>query len=381
MTTITTSTSGSDSAAVPLTTVFTPPASCSSLHWVSSKCLESTCKGIYNIVAATDSDCYPSGWATSATGFSPGLSCPANWSVGTSNVVVLGVGATETHATCCPTGYTVAKSSPQVWYTPEPCMSISKGTTIIDYTVVGVTPSSTTRVTYKNPIVHAYPVGLTYRSTDSASPSTSPPSTSPPSASATATAADAAAAGTSSGGLSTGAKAGIGVGVAVAGLIIIVLGCFMFLRSRKNQKGAAQATAVAPAPAPAPGPGPGPGPGQASAPTSYSPGPNPSPTPGTIPTSYYATAAAAPPAWSELGHARSGSMTKETEKQEYMTLPQQRGFRAAELPGSNPHVAELDSSGEPPLPPLPSDSPHSPHSQHSHHLPYSPHSTHSTNHF
>lgn len=117
MTTITTSSSSTSTAAVPLTTVFTPPASCDKLHWVSSKCLESTCKGIYNIVRATDPACFPSGWETTKTGFSPGLSCPANYYVNTSDVVVLGVDATETHATCCPRYVNYASSAENTIHT------------------------------------------------------------------------------------------------------------------------------------------------------------------------------------------------------------------------------------------------------------------------
>lgn len=90
------------SAAIPLTTVFKPPASCTSVNVVSSDCLGSTCDGLYNIVQTTDTNCYPSGWATTATWFSPGVYCPAGYTVNDTNVVTSGLGITETQARCCP---------------------------------------------------------------------------------------------------------------------------------------------------------------------------------------------------------------------------------------------------------------------------------------
>lgn len=219
-------------------------------------------------------------------------------------------------------------------------MSISRGTTTIEYTVVGASPTTTTQMVYKNPIVHAFPVGLTYRSTDNASPTTSPPTTSPtPSPTETPTSTQ-----SSSGGLSTGAKAGIGVGVGVGGLIILALGFFFLFRWKKHQKGAAQAQGPGSVPTAGPFTSPPSAPGSTFAPA---------------PAHFHAAAAAAPPAWSEPASGGSGSMTKETAQQELVKLPPQRSFQASELPGSNPHVAELDSSGEPPLA---SQSPHSPHS-------------------
>ena len=95
-------TSSASAAAVPLTTSFIPPASCDRQTWVSSDCQLSTCKGIYNIVRLTDSNCFPSGWETSQTAFSPGLICPSGYSINTQQTVTQGVGAIETQASCCP---------------------------------------------------------------------------------------------------------------------------------------------------------------------------------------------------------------------------------------------------------------------------------------
>ncbi|CEO58936.1 hypothetical protein PMG11_03628 [Penicillium brasilianum] len=238
---MTTSTS-STSAAIPLTTVFTPPASCTSVNWVSSDCQKSTCDGVYNIVQTTDTDCYPSGWAKTATWFSPGLFCPTGYTVNNTNVVTSGLGITETQARCCPSGYAFATKALEYWWTPEPCTKISKTTTVIDYTVLGVTPTTTTAVTYTHPIIHAYPVELRWQSTDSvdavvessatvmltSSTGTSASSTSTPSSSS------------ASSGLSTGAKAGIGIGVAAAAIIVIVLSLLFWFRRRRTQKASTQ---------------------------------------------------------------------------------------------------------------------------------------------
>lgn len=111
MTTSTSSTSG----AIPLTTVFTPPASCTSVNWVSSDCKKSTCEGVYNIVQTTDTDCYPSGWAKTATWFSPGLFCPTGYTVNNTNVVTSGLGITETQARCCPSYDSPCRIPPAIY--------------------------------------------------------------------------------------------------------------------------------------------------------------------------------------------------------------------------------------------------------------------------
>lgn len=119
--TMTTPTSAS-SAAIPLTTVFTPPVSCSSVNWVSSDCLKSTCEGVYNIVQTTDTNCYPSGWATTATWFSPGLYCPTGYTINDTNVVTSGLDITETQARCCPS-YGAA---------PKSCLQFAMGRTMLN---------------------------------------------------------------------------------------------------------------------------------------------------------------------------------------------------------------------------------------------------------
>ncbi|KAJ5883615.1 uncharacterized protein N7473_010501 [Penicillium subrubescens] len=227
------------SAAIPLTTVFTPPASCTSVNLVSSDCSKSTCDGLYNIVQTTDTNCYPSGWATTATWFSPGLYCPTGYTVNDTNVVTSGLGITETQARCCPSGYAFATQLQAPWWTPEPCTKISTTTTVLEFTILGATPTTTTAITYKNPIIHAYPIELRWQSTDSVDggvkSSATVELTSSSGTSATSTSTSTGGASTSTG-LSTGAKAGIGVGVAAAAIIAIILSLLFWVRRRRNQK-------------------------------------------------------------------------------------------------------------------------------------------------
>lgn len=258
-------------------------------------------------------------------------------------------------------GYSIAETFRQPWYTPEPCTSISMGTTTLTLTVNGTTPTTTTQMTYKNPIVHAYGVGLTYRATDIAMQSSSAPLTS-----STPTPTQAPSSGSSSG-LSTGAKAGIGVGVGVGALIIALAFFFLFRRkSEKKAVGQPQSSAASTTFGSSPSPAPplAPAPTSAAVPSGGGSGITPG----------YAAPATAPPSWSEHDHGQTWSMTKQPEAQEPVKLPPQRGYQASELAGSNPHIAELDSGNEPPLPPLPThqDFPaHSPNSWESPHSPYS----------
>ncbi|KAF3398335.1 hypothetical protein F1880_005964 [Penicillium rolfsii] len=248
-----TTTTAASSAAIPLTTVFTPPASCTSVNVVSSECPGSTCDGLYNIVQTTGPNCFPSGWATTATWFSPGLFCPTGYTVNDTNVVTSGLGITETQARCCPSGYTIATELKAPWWTPEPCTKISTKVTVLEFTVLGATPTTTTAITYTNPIIHAYPIELRWQSTDSVdsgmessatvaltsssatSTSSSTSSTSTSISTPTSTSSSTGTASTSSG-LSTGAKAGIGVGVAAAAIIVIMLSLLIWFRRRRNQK-------------------------------------------------------------------------------------------------------------------------------------------------
>jgi hypothetical protein len=85
--------------AIPLTTIFTPPASCSSII---------TYDGTYlwqgGVLQTGDLDCYPTSFLSIyASFYSPGI-CPYGW---TSASSVTGAGAlvtipTETNALCCP---------------------------------------------------------------------------------------------------------------------------------------------------------------------------------------------------------------------------------------------------------------------------------------
>ncbi|KAJ6083348.1 hypothetical protein N7467_007483 [Penicillium canescens] len=239
--TTTTVSASTPASNVPLTTLFTPPSSCDNYSWISSDCLGTTCQGVYNIVRATESECYPPGWATSATTFSPGLVCPSGYSIAATTLASYGAASSETRATCCPSGFTVATESPLAWYTPEPCIRTTDVPTTITFKVVGVTPTTTTAITWSNPVYHAMPVGLAWQSSDTVSTSvdltpTTATSSTTATNSAAATTSSAPSSGESSSGLSTGAKAGVGVGVSVGVIAIaLAIGAFFWLRRRKSQ--------------------------------------------------------------------------------------------------------------------------------------------------
>ncbi|EPS25827.1 hypothetical protein PDE_00763 [Penicillium oxalicum 114-2] len=243
-------------APVPLTTVFNPPSSCSRLEQVSSEC-QKDCSGLYNIVQTTDPNCFPSGWATTATWFSPGINCPKGYTINDSNTVTSGLQITETQARCCPSGYTIATDLPHTWWTAEPCTKVIDTTTTLEFTVysaTGASPTITTQMTITGPIIHAYPVELRWQSTDSqflvpgqttaptgasltnASPSpASTPADSPPT-STSSSISPSSSSSSSSSGLSTGTKAGIGIGVAAGAIAIIALVFFLWRRRGKKNR-------------------------------------------------------------------------------------------------------------------------------------------------
>ncbi|OGE53112.1 hypothetical protein PENARI_c008G11292 [Penicillium arizonense] len=138
-------------------------------------------------------------------------------------------------------GFTVATASPLAWYTPEPCIRTTDVPTTITFKVVGVTPTTTTAITWSNPVYHAMPVGLAWQSSDTVSTSvdvtpTTATSSTTATNSAAATTSSAPSSGESSSGLSTGAKAGVGVGVSVGVIAIaLAIGAFFWLRRRKSQ--------------------------------------------------------------------------------------------------------------------------------------------------
>lgn len=241
-------------ASYALTTLFTPPSSCGDVTWVSSTCPSSSCEPVYNIVRLTETECYPSGWDTTATLFSPGLVCPSGYTIADETTSSYGATKAETLATCCPryelptlrydfdpdwrltyfrpfSGYSYTTSSAETWWITEPCYMTSATTTTITYTIEGTSPTTTTTITYAYPKVHAMPVGLAWQESDlslstaiSASASTTAASTSTSTSSSS-----------SNSGLSTGAKAGVGVGVAVGAILIAsAIGAFLYFRRKKQ---------------------------------------------------------------------------------------------------------------------------------------------------
>jgi hypothetical protein len=95
----------------PLTTVFTPPASCvADINWYTytasqtnglvtignpTQCVDHLCYAAFPL----NSNCLPEGWALSRA-FSPGV-CPEGYTIACSSLSTAGT-ATETVATCCP---------------------------------------------------------------------------------------------------------------------------------------------------------------------------------------------------------------------------------------------------------------------------------------
>jgi len=80
---------------LPLTTIFTPPASCLSNIVVDN--------GNTLVAPPEQKQCYPSGWETTLF-YSPGI-CPSGYHVAVSNASVYGSTSDtiETIVTCCPT--------------------------------------------------------------------------------------------------------------------------------------------------------------------------------------------------------------------------------------------------------------------------------------
>ncbi|KAJ5890250.1 hypothetical protein N7504_011060 [Penicillium tannophilum] len=118
--------------AIPLTTVFSPAAACTTDTWYIEYL-----SGTYHYdtaISATDagwwlsqgpkewSSCFPSGYkAATDFYFSPGL-CPSGYTVASQSTDSLD-GNVETRATCCPSGYSAQTENGLVWYSTNRCTS------------------------------------------------------------------------------------------------------------------------------------------------------------------------------------------------------------------------------------------------------------------
>ncbi|OJJ41680.1 hypothetical protein ASPWEDRAFT_48203 [Aspergillus wentii DTO 134E9] len=245
----TASTAESTITPIPLTTVFTPPASCSS-HWTYEP-------SGYNLVGdglllqnaiANDPSCFPSGFshvgrAQGTQVFSPGY-CPGGYT--SANVAIDGP---TTTAICCISNFSYYTSI--MMYkdldsaTYAGCISSLSSSSKTIVSARGTGTDEGTQVT--GPItMWAQPITVQLQSTDSSLYVTST-ATSSPAASVTASSATSTSTSTTtpeppsqsqspSSGLSAGAKTGIGVGVGVAGAAVFILLAIWLLQRRKNKR-------------------------------------------------------------------------------------------------------------------------------------------------
>ncbi|PYI09654.1 hypothetical protein BO78DRAFT_415582 [Aspergillus sclerotiicarbonarius CBS 121057] len=228
----------STTSPLPLTTTFTPPASCLSDIWA----VNSTGLIWMNLGPTDTAECLPSGWGPS-TYFSPGL-CPSGYIIA-KTIEYIGSNTTETAATCCPIAgstntYSIRNSATtgEPWFSTEVCAWQPSPNVVTLYefsltTTDGSTTSATGSMTSPGSI-NAYGVEVRWQSTDFVAPTgtatasvTGTTESVPAGSSQTQTA-------SSSSGLATGAKVGIGVGVAIAGVLVIALVAWGLLRRRRR---------------------------------------------------------------------------------------------------------------------------------------------------
>ncbi|KAG2002864.1 hypothetical protein GB937_009400 [Aspergillus fischeri] len=248
----TTSTTTIVTTTVPMVSVYTPPASCSSRWTYEASTYNGITSGILLQNAfSVDTDCFPPGFQQNgrilaSQVFSPGA-CPGRYS--TQQFVVSNA---ITTATCCLSDFSLYADSGYVG-----CVSTFTGATEVAARAGGIifntrdyTTSTSISGTYT---MWGMPIVIEVESTDrslyttalSTSATTTASATATPSASSTSTSSSQIASQTaissSSNGLSSGTKAGIGVGVGVGVAALAIIGFLGFwLRQRRK----------APAPAP-----------------------------------------------------------------------------------------------------------------------------------
>ncbi|KAF2674728.1 hypothetical protein BT63DRAFT_449721 [Microthyrium microscopicum] len=207
---------------LPLTTTFTPPASC--LTRLMNATPLSQNNGADELgPSPSATECYPTGYRFDTISyFSPGL-CPQNYttvSTGTNQIGSL----TETVANCCPTnsGFSWVNNGLLLYTT---CLSYY-GTSATSYRSLaefsGTTPAGTAIATGPGYAI-ASAIQVRFQATDKALLT--------PQATVTSTVTVTAATG-----LTTGAKVGIGIGVPIALLLLPILaGVILLLRQRSRQ--------------------------------------------------------------------------------------------------------------------------------------------------
>ncbi|KLJ08217.1 hypothetical protein EMPG_16339 [Blastomyces silverae] len=235
---------------IPLTTIFTPPASCSSSWTYEPSEANLVLGGLLVQNAATsdnaDPSCFPSGFnqygrKTAATVFSPGY-CPMGYTSADVDIE-----RSLTTAVCCLSDY---QYSTGIYENGDAiyagCIKLFSGSTIV--TVRQKSADSSTQVT--GPItMWAQPITIQLHSSDSSlfvtgtttivSTATFPsaqPSSTAPSVSETGSGAPTSSPQPESSGLSRGAGIGVGVGIGVGGIAIFAAIGLWLWRRRKAKK-------------------------------------------------------------------------------------------------------------------------------------------------
>ncbi|PGH01735.1 hypothetical protein GX51_05051 [Blastomyces parvus] len=238
-------TSQGSTTQIPLTTVFTPPASCSSSWTFEPSGANNVPEGLLlqNAAESNNADpaCFPSGFnkfgrKTAETVYSPGY-CPMGYTSAD-----LDVERSVTTAVCCLSDYdymTALMENGGAIYAG--CTRQFTGTTIV--TVREKDVDSSTQVT--GPItMWAQPITIQLHSSDSSlfitpstttssSPTAAQPSSTAPTVSETGSGAPTSAPQSESSGFSKGAGIGVGVGVGVGGVAIFAAIALWLWRRRK----------------------------------------------------------------------------------------------------------------------------------------------------
>lgn len=230
----------------PLTTIFTPPATCLDLTvlsistvfktvvTVTSTLSDGSAVSVSTISTVTtsktaylekydyilDGSCYPPNYTTYSAYYSPGR-CPSAW-----EGVITTAQNNETTVQCCPTSFT---------FSGELCRSsISAMTTpvVLYKNQLRVDPTPTPSFIPEDDIVWATGIVVRYRDGDFDTTTTDAKTSVAKSTVATPTNTAPPASDDSDSGLSLGGKVGLGVGIPAAALVLAVLAFFFFRRRR-----------------------------------------------------------------------------------------------------------------------------------------------------
>ncbi|KAJ6021536.1 hypothetical protein N7540_007040 [Penicillium herquei] len=227
-------------AAGPLTTTFTPSSGCVTSQ-MSTLVYYGTSEAEFGSLLSyhwDTSSCFPESWSPTSY-FSPGLDCPSGYTTDAAQVqTVIQGNVTETHATCCPSGWELNTSGLLSYYlATQPCISTKTGTNTVNSTEFAA--YAVTMYWQASDL----PVSTTATTTDSDSTIISTTSSSTPTNTSSSSSSNPS--NSHSPGLSDGAKAGIGVGVSVGAIAILVAIWAIFFRRRSKSNSDMNATSTA----------------------------------------------------------------------------------------------------------------------------------------